>query len=117
MHFLKTAAALVATFALSVTAAPTDVVNIQAPRDDKDPATHSVQCGWFYYSGEGQEQPLYANGHAENLEVKLRPGYEVVDLTQRGRLPVSDELRESPCRYFCVHLPHRERVTNFVPEP
>ena len=63
-----TATALVASLALSVTAAPTDIANIQVARDDNNPAAPQVQCGWFYFEGEGQEQPLYANGHYENLE-------------------------------------------------
>lgn len=68
MHFLKTVIALVATLALSVTAAPTDIANIQIARDDNRSAAPAVQCGWFYFSGEGEEQPLYGNGHYENLE-------------------------------------------------
>ena len=68
MHFLKTAIAFVATLALSVTAAPTYIANIQVARDDNKPAAPAVQCGWFYFSGEGEQQPLYANGHYENLE-------------------------------------------------
>jgi hypothetical protein len=68
MQFLKTAVALMATLTFSVTAAPIDMVNTQVARDNNNLVASTVQCGWFYFSGEGEEQPLYANGHYENLE-------------------------------------------------
>ncbi|KAH7395266.1 hypothetical protein DE146DRAFT_765053 [Phaeosphaeria sp. MPI-PUGE-AT-0046c] len=68
MYFLNTIVALAATLILSVTAAPTDIATIQVSRNEQDHTAPATQCGWFYYYGEGEQQPLYANGYYENLE-------------------------------------------------